>query len=139
MINDIKEHLVKVETINNLLREENQHLRGENIQNKKVEKTNNANNVKDLETRIKKMETELSEANRKLAGNIKEINRLKHQINKDTYINGKPNTIDVSINEDIKITRTMVMTKVLLTNLLILRNLLPFSFKISTRKLLTLI
>ena len=94
MINDIKEHLVKVETINNLLREENQHLRGENIQNKKVEKTNNANNVKDLETRIKKMETELSEANRKLAGNIKEINRLKHQINKDTDINGKPNTIE---------------------------------------------
>ena len=94
LINDIKEHLVKVETINNLLREENQHLRGENIQNKKVEKTNNANNVKDLETRIKKMETELSEANRKLAGNIKEINRLKHQINKDTDINGKPNTIE---------------------------------------------
>ena len=94
LINDIKEHLVKVETINNLLREENQHLRGENIQNKKVEKTNNANNVKDLETKIKKMETELSEANRKLAGNIKEINRLKHQINKDTDINGKPNTIE---------------------------------------------
>ena len=94
LINDIKEHLVKVETINNLLREENQHLRGENIQNKKVEKTNKANNVKDLETKIKKMETELSEANRKLAGNIKEINRLKHQINKDTDINGKPNTIE---------------------------------------------
>ena len=55
LINDIKEHLVKVETINNLLREENQHLRGENIQNKnnlKVGKTNNANNVKDLETNI---------------------------------------------------------------------------------------
>ena len=85
------------------------------------------------------MQTELSEASRKLAGNIKEINRLKHQINKDTYINGKPNTIEVNINEDIKIMKTMVMTKVLLTNLLILRNLLPFSFKISTRKLLTLI
>ena len=97
MINDIKEHLVKVETINNLLREENQHLRGENIQNKnnlKVEKTNNTNNVKDLETKIKKMQTELSKANRKLAENIKEINRLKHQINKDTDINGKPNTIE---------------------------------------------
>ena len=94
MINDIKEHLVKLETISNLLREENQHLRGENIQNKKVEKTNNANNVKDLETKIKKMETELSEANRKLAGNIKEINRLKHQINKDADINDKPNTIE---------------------------------------------
>ena len=85
------------------------------------------------------MQTELSEVSRKLAGNIKEINRPKHQINKDTDINSKPNTIDVSINEDIKIMRTMVMTKVLLTNLLILRNLLPFSFKISTRKLLTLI
>ena len=97
LINDIKEHLVKVETINNLLREENQHLRGENIQNKnnlKVEKTNNTNNVKDLETKIKKMQTELSKANRKLAENIKEINRLKHQINKDTDINGKPNAIE---------------------------------------------
>ena len=51
------------------------------------------------------MQTELSEANRKLAENIKEINRLKHQINKDTDINGKPNTIDVSINEDINIMR----------------------------------
>ena len=68
LINDIKEHLVKLETINNLLREENQHLRGENIQNKnnlKVEKTNNANNVKDLETNIKKLQTELSKKNRK--------------------------------------------------------------------------
>ena len=77
LINDIKEHLVKIETINNLLREENQHLRGENIQNKnnlKVEKTNNTNRVKDLETKIKKMQTELSEANRKLAENKKEIN-----------------------------------------------------------------
>ena len=57
MINDIKEHLVKIETINNLLREENQHLRGENIQNKNnlnVGKTNNTNRVKDLETTIKK-------------------------------------------------------------------------------------
>ena len=108
MINDIKEHLIKVETIHNLLREENQHLRGENIQNEndlKVEKTNNTNRVKDLETKIKKMQTELSEANRKLAENIKEINRLKHQINKDTDINGKPNTIDMSINEDINIMR----------------------------------
>ena len=51
------------------------------------------------------MQTELFEANRKLAENIKEINRLKHQINKDTDINSKPNTIDVSINEDINITR----------------------------------
>ena len=44
------------------------------------------------------MQTELSKANRKLAENIKEINTLKHQINKDTGINGKLNTIDVSIN-----------------------------------------
>ena len=57
MINDIKENLVQIETTNNLLREENQHLRGENIQNKnnlKVEKTSNTNKVKDLETKIKK-------------------------------------------------------------------------------------
>ena len=56
MINDIKEHLVEIEKINNLLREENQHLRGENIQDKnnlKIEKTNNTNNVKDIETKIK--------------------------------------------------------------------------------------
>ena len=31
LIIDIKEHLVEIEAINNLLREENQHLRGENI------------------------------------------------------------------------------------------------------------
>ena len=66
----------------------------------KVEKTNNANNVKDLETKIKKLQTELSEANRKSAENIKKTKRLKHQINKDTDINGKPNSIDVSIDED---------------------------------------
>ena len=66
LINGIKEHLVKIKTINNLLREENQHSRGENIQNKnnlKIEKTNNTNSAKDLETKIKKMHTELSEAN----------------------------------------------------------------------------
>ena len=51
------------------------------------------------------MQKELSEANRRLAENIEEINRLKYQINKDTDINGKPNTIDVSINEDINIMR----------------------------------
>ena len=74
LINDIKEHLVKVETMNNLLREENQHSRAENIKNKnnlKVEKTSNTNNVKDLETKIKKILTELSETNRKLTENIK--------------------------------------------------------------------
>ena len=60
-----------------MLKKENQHSRGGNSQNKnnlKVEKTNHANNVKDLETKIKKMQTELSEANRKSAENIKEIN-----------------------------------------------------------------
>ena len=101
LINDIREHLVEIKTINNLIREENQHLRGENIQNKnnlKVEKNDNTNNVKDLETKFKKMQTELSKANRKLAESIKEINRLQHQINRDTDINGKPNTIAVSIN-----------------------------------------
>ena len=111
LINDIKEHLVKIETINNLLREENQHLRGENIQNKnnlKVEKNNNTNRVKDLQTKIKNMQTELSEAYKKLAENIKEVNRLKHQINKNTDINGKPNTIDVSNDEDITIMRSNV-------------------------------
>ena len=77
LINDIKEHLVKLETINNLLRAENLHLRGENIQNKNnlnVEKTNNANRVEDLETKIKKLQTELSEANRKSAENIRKTN-----------------------------------------------------------------
>ena len=56
LINDIKEHLVKLKIINNLLREENQHLRGENIQNKnnlKVGKTNKASNVKVLQIKIK--------------------------------------------------------------------------------------
>ena len=47
------------------------------------------------------MQTELSETNRKSAENITEINRLKHQINKDrdcTDINDTPNTIDEDIN-----------------------------------------
>ena len=35
------------------------------------------------------MQTELSEANRKSAGNIKAINRLKHKISKDADINGQ--------------------------------------------------
>ena len=52
------------------------------------------------------MQTELFEGNRKLAEKIKEINKLKHQITKDTDINGKPNIIDVSINEDINIMRS---------------------------------
>ena len=33
LINDIKEHLVEIEAINNLLREKNRRFRGENIQN----------------------------------------------------------------------------------------------------------
>ena len=51
------------------------------------------------------MQTELSEANRKLAEIIQEINRIKRQINKDTFINGEPNIIGVSINEGINILR----------------------------------
>ena len=109
MINDIEQHLATIETINNLLREKNQYLEGENIQNKnnlKAEKSSNINRVKDLETKIKNMQTELSEGNRKLTENIKVINRLKHQISKDTDMNSKANTIDVSINEDINIMRS---------------------------------
>ena len=109
LINDIEQHLATIETINNLLREKNQYLEGENIQNKnnlKVEKSSNISRVKDLETKIKNMQTELSEGNRKLTENIKVINRLKHQINKDTDMNSNANTIDVSINEDINIMRS---------------------------------
>ena len=51
------------------------------------------------------MQTELSEANRKSAENIKKTNRLKHHIHKDIDINGTPNSIDVSIGEDINIRR----------------------------------
>ena len=54
------------------------------------------------------MQTKLSQANRKLAENIKEISRLKHQVNNDANINGTPNIIDVSINEDINIRRKNV-------------------------------
>ena len=77
LINGIKEHLVKIKTINNILREENQHLRGEN--NLKVEKTNSTSRVKDLETAIKKIQTELYEANRKLAENIKKRKYKGHR------------------------------------------------------------
>ena len=49
------------------------------------------------------MQTKLSEANRKSTEEIKEINRLKHQINNDTDINGKSNITDVSIDEDMNI------------------------------------
>ena len=69
-----------------------------------------------------------------------EINRLKHEINKDTDINGTPNFIDVNIDEDINVRRNNgLMPNVLLMTLLIIRSLLASSFKISIRKLLTLI
>ena len=96
MINDIKEHRNNKQSIK----------RRKFKNNLKVKKTNNANRVKDLETTIERIQTELSEANRKLAGNIKEINRLKNQINKDTDINSQPNILHVSINEDINIMRS---------------------------------
>ena len=53
----------------------------------------------------KRSKKNLSEANRKSVETIKEINRLRHQINKDTDINGTPNIKDVSIDEDINIRR----------------------------------
>ena len=53
----------------------------------------------------KRSKKNLSEANRKSVEKIKEINRLRHQINKDTDINGTPNIKDVSIDEDINIRR----------------------------------
>ena len=57
LMNDIKEHLVEIETINHLLREQNQHLKRENISKKnnlKVGKTNNPNNVQSLRNKNKK-------------------------------------------------------------------------------------
>ena len=102
----LKKIYLRSKKSNNLLKEKNQHLKAENIQNKnksKVEKTKNASNLKDLRTKIKKLQTGLSKANRKSAETIKEINNLKHQINKDTDTNGTRNTIDVSINGDVHI------------------------------------
>ena len=46
------------------------------------------------------MRTKLPEANRKSTERIKEINRLKHQINKDTDINGTSSIIDVIVDQD---------------------------------------
>ena len=96
LIHNIKEHLVEIKTINNLLRQSINLSAFErrNIQNKNNLKkdntnrqptqtdkaTNNTNNVKYLETKTKKMQTKLFESNRKSVENIKEINRLKHQI-----------------------------------------------------------
>ena len=69
-----------------------------------------------------------------------EINRLKHEVNKDTDINDTSNFIDANIDEDINMRRNNgLMPNVLLMTLLIIRSLLASSFKISIRKLLTLI
>ena len=69
-----------------------------------------------------------------------EINRLKHEVNKDTDINDTSNFIDANIDEDINMRRKNgLMPNVLLMTLLIIRSLLASSFKISIRKLLTLI
>ena len=69
-----------------------------------------------------------------------EINRLKHEVNKDTDINDTSNFIDANIDEDINMRRKNgLMSNVLLMTLLIIRSLLASSFKISIRKLLTLI
>ena len=131
LINEIKEHFIEIKTINYLLREENQHLRGENIQNKnnlKVEKTKNAKNVKDLEAEIKKLQTELSEANRKSVENITEINRLKNQINKDTDISGTLNIINVSMDEDINIRRSNGNDKRLIYDFVDFKNFVTLEF-----------
>ena len=60
---------------------------------------------KDLETKIKKMQTKLSEVNRKSADLIKEFKKLKQQINNNTDTNGATNIIDVSIDEDMNLKR----------------------------------
>ena len=53
LISDINQHLVELEIINSRLREENEYLRGENVQNKnsfKVGNIKNVNKIKELET-----------------------------------------------------------------------------------------
>ena len=52
------------------------------------------------------MRTKLPEANRKSTERIKKINRLKHQINKDTDINGTSSIIDVIVDQDNNIRRS---------------------------------
>ena len=52
------------------------------------------------------MRTKLLEANRKSTERIKKINRLKHQINKDTDINGTSSIIDVIVDQDNNIRRS---------------------------------
>ena len=74
LINVSKEHLFQIRTITH------QHLKRKNIQNKislKVEETNNTNSVEGLDTKIKQLQTKLSQANRKSAEIINEINSLK--------------------------------------------------------------
>ena len=71
----------------------------------KVEKVNNSNTIKDLDTKIKKLQTNLSEANRKTAEKLKELNKLKKQINTDIELTGTPNIVDVSIDENMNVWR----------------------------------
>ena len=68
---------------------------------------------------------------------LKILRKSTDQIKNDTDKNCTSNIIGASINEEIKPGGTTIMTNVLTMTLLILRNLLPWSFKISTRKLLT--
>ena len=108
LINDIKDHLVEVETINQRLQVENTHLRNENIQvknNLKVEKNINKNNIKELDTKIKKLQTKLSETNRISAEKTREIKRLKTGMTNETIINGTPSIVNVSIDEDMNVIR----------------------------------
>ena len=51
------------------------------------------------------MQTKLSEGNRNPADTIKEINRLKHQINNVTGISCNPKIIGMSTNEVMNIRR----------------------------------
>ena len=51
------------------------------------------------------MQTKLSEWNRNPSDTIKEINRLKHQVNNVTGISGNPKIIGISTNEVMNIRR----------------------------------
>ena len=70
-----------------------------------VEKVNNSNKIKDSDTKIKKLQTNLSEANRKTAEKLKELNKLKKQINTDIELTDTPNIVDVSIDENMNVWR----------------------------------
>ena len=81
-INELKDSLNKIEDINTLLREENKKLREENtiIKNSnKVDKASKTNKINELETQVKNLQKSLTEANRKNAEKIKEIQKLKRQ------------------------------------------------------------